>query len=349
MFLRERSCRQGKRYQVQVFKNGIRVSKTFKIKKEAEAWAREMEVSVDHGEFEDRRSSSKVTFAELAEKYEQVVLPTKPRSKQEGIVRRLKKDLGGYTLDKITPRLLSEYKDHLLGEITPRGKKRSGSTVVRILVTLSHIFSKAAKEWGLVRTNPVLRIEKPKESEPRIRFLDDEERVRLLEACKKSSCSLLYSLVIVAISCGARQGEILGLHWSDVDFLKERLILRKTKNNEIRSVPLKGHALGLLKKLKTERNSEFVFPNKKLDGPIDIRSSWEFAIQRAGIKNFRFHDLRHSCASGLAMCGASLLEIAEVLGHKTLTMVKRYSHLTESHTSKVVEKMNEGIFGGDNV
>ena len=78
---------------------------------------------------------------------------------------------------------------------------------------------------------------------------------------------------------------------------------------------------------------------------MSIREAWTFAVQRAGITNFRFHDLRHSAASYLAMGGASLAEIAEVLGHKTLQMTKRYTHLTESHTRGVVERMNQAIFG----
>jgi integrase len=88
-----------------------------------------------------------------------------------------------------------------------------------------------------------------------------------------------------------------------------------------------------------------VFPSKNFKDPIDIRTPWETAIKRAKVSDFRFHDLRHSAASYLAMNGASLAEIAEILGHKTLQMVKRYSHLSESHTSKVVAAMNEKLFG----
>ena len=89
-----------------------------------------------------------------------------------------------------------------------------------------------------------------------------------------------------------------------------------------------------------------MFPSKVyFNKPIDIRSAWEFAVKKAGIKDFRFHDLRHSCASYLAMNGSSILEIAAVLGHKTLQMAKRYSHLSDSHLSDVVSRMNEKILG----
>ena len=125
------------------------------------------------------------------------------------------------------------------------------------------------------------------------------------------------------------------------------IILHETKNGERRILPLTGHALELMKEHSKIRqlNCDLVFPGKDFKKPIDLRTPFETALKRAEIENFRWHDLRHSCASYLAMNGASLAEIAEVLGHKTLSMVKRYSHLSEAHTSKVVARMNEQIFG----
>jgi integrase len=141
------------------------------------------------------------------------------------------------------------------------------------------------------------------------------------------------------------------LTWSDIDFSKRRITLYETKNGEIRVVPLVGKSLKLLKSLENNRQMDtvLIFPSQKgqkPQKPASLRSSWEKALQKAEISNFRFHDLRHSCASYLAMNGASLAEIAEVLGHKTLQMVKRYAHLSEAHTTSVVENMNEKIFGG---
>ena len=144
-----------------------------------------------------------------------------------------------------------------------------------------------------------------------------------------------------------RQGEILNLRWRDIDFEKERIIIPETKNGEIRQVAITGHCLELVKLLDKVRrlDSIYLFPGKFPKRPIDIRSAWETAIKKAEIPNFKFHDLRHSCASYLAMNGASLAEIAEVLGHKTLAMVKRYAHLSETHTAGVISRMNEKIFG----
>ncbi len=143
--------------------------------------------------------------------------------------------------------------------------------------------------------------------------------------------------------------EILNLIWSDIDFERQVIILHETKNGERRVLPVQGFALSLMKAHAKVRNlhCDYVFPSKKKCQPIDIRTSWENALAKSKIEDFRFHDLRHSAASYLAMNGASLAEIAEVLGHKTLQMVKRYAHLSEAHTSTVIASMNKKIFGDD--
>jgi len=155
--------------------------------------------------------------------------------------------------------------------------------------------------------------------------------------------------VVLALSTGMRQGEILGLRWPAVDLTAGRITLHETKNDERRVVPLASKALELLKShAKVRRlDTDLLFPGKvKHSVPMDLRTPWETALKKAGIEDFHFHDLRHSCASYLAMNGASLAEIAEVLGHKTLAMVKRYAHLSEAHTAGVVSRMNAKIFGG---
>lgn len=143
-------------------------------------------------------------------------------------------------------------------------------------------------------------------------------------------------------------GELNNLRWSDVDWQRRVITLHDTKNKERRLLPLAHYALQLMEEHNKVRNiaSDLVFPSSSHPmKPWDSRSSWQSALQKANIQNFRFHDLRHSCASYLAMNGASIAEIAEVLGHKTLQMVKRYAHLSEAHTAKVVQRMNERIFG----
>ncbi len=160
---------------------------------------------------------------------------------------------------------------------------------------------------------------------------------------------MLYIVVVIALSTGMRQAEIMNLKWQDIDFEREHIILHETKNGERRSVPLKGKCLELMREY-AQRHCQFsglLFPSIKLhhpQKPIDLRFSWEQALKAANIKDFRFHDLRHCAASYLLMSGASLGEISIILGHKTLNMVKRYAHLSDSHTSNVVANMNQQIF-----
>ena len=137
------------------------------------------------------------------------------------------------------------------------------------------------------------------------------------------------------------------MRWADVDLKRGALTFHETKNGERRTVPLIGQALTLMQQhTKVRRiDTELVFPDATGKRPVGIREAFEDAVKRAGIADFRFHDLRHSFASYLAMNGATLAEIAEVLGHKTLAMVKRYAYLSEAHTRGVVERMNRAVFG----
>ena len=219
------------------------------------------------------------------------------------------------------------------------------------MAALSHAFTIAIREWGWLEESPMRKVSKPQEPRGRVRFLSDDERERLLAACRTSYNPYLYIAVVLSLSTGARKMEILGLCWRDVDFQRQTITLHHTKNGERRVLPLKGHALELTQQYFNERNmgSDFVFPSRNGKNPFDLRRAWTSALKESNIPNFRWHDLRHTAASYFAMNGATLAEIAEILGHKTLAMVKRYAHLSEAHTAGVVEKMNEQIFGKDNV
>jgi integrase len=256
-------------------------------------------------------------------------------------------ELGTRTLADVTPAVIAEARDKLARGVTVRGAPRSPSTAVRYLAALSHAFAVAVKEWGWLEDSPLRKVAKPKEPRGRVRYLGDEERARLLEECRKSDSPDLYCAVVLALSTGGRRMEILSLRWGQADFARRAITLLETKNGEIRSLPLVGHAFDLMaERAKVRRiDTDLVFPGRKKNRAVDLRTPFETALKRAGIEDFRWHDLRHSAASYLAMNGATLAEIAEVLGHKTLAMVKRYAHLSQAHTTRVVEAMNTRIFG----
>ena len=194
---------------------------------------------------------------------------------------------------------------------------------------------------------PISKITKPREPSGRVRFLSDDERERLLNACKASDNPFLYVVVVLAISSGMRQSEIMNLTWQQVDLKRKQIILEKTKNKTCRTIPLASLALDLLLEhlQECQLHHHLLFPGKIAGKPMDLRKAWISALKQAGIKDFRFHDLRHSAASYLAMSGCSLVEIGVLLGHKRLEVTKRYAHLSQKHISKIVERMNTEIFG----
>ena len=352
----KRTASDGKSsYQVKVRLKGYPAETgTFERLTDARKWASATETAMREGRHFKTGEAKRRTMAELIGRYIQDVLPGKPKNIriQTQQLTWWRDQIGAYTLADITPSLIAEYRDKLAGGETVRGTQRSPATVNRYLAALSHVLTIAVTEWEWLDDSPMRKVRKPTESRGRVRFLTDDERPRLLKACKESGNSYLYPVVVLALSTGMRQGEIMGLSWDNVDLIKGRAILHETKNGERRAVAITGHALDLLKEMSKVRriDSKLIFPSKEIapqkpQKPMDLRTPWEAALKKAEISDFKFHDLRHSAASYLAMNGASLAEIAEVLGHKTLQMVKRYAHLSEGHTARVVESMNSKIFG----
>jgi len=324
---------------------------TFKRLTDAKNWIQDTESAIRDGRHFKTVESKKHTFGDLVDRYIKDVLPTKPKQavRQKMQLEWWKEKMGVYLLADITPALIVQYRDELSIGTTYRGTQRSPATVVRYMSALSHAFTIAMKEWQWVEDTPTRKVTNPKESKGRVRFLDDDDRAKLLIACKESSNPCLYPCVILALSTGMRQAELMGLKWPDVNLKDGFLILHETKNGDRRRVPLSGLALALLQEhAKVRRlDTQLLFPsNIHPDKPIILRGAFATALDAAGITDFRWHDLRHCTASYLAMNGASLAEIAEILGHKTLAMVKRYAHLSDGHVSSVVASMNEKIFGG---
>ncbi len=157
--------------------------------------------------------------------------------KQTAQLHWWKKKIGHYLLSDITPSLIAEQRDNLLREVTNRGEFRSAATAVRYMAALSHAFTVAVKEWGWI-DDSIVKSQNQK-NRGRVRFLDEDERTRLLAACRK--VKILISIHhCIGLSTGMRQGEILNLKWSDVDIERGRVILHETKNGEIRQVLLLG-------------------------------------------------------------------------------------------------------------
>ncbi|MFP6826273.1 MAG: site-specific integrase [Pseudohongiellaceae bacterium] len=264
--------------------------------------------------------------------------------------------IGNKVLGVITPSVVIECRRKLQTEPANygrhQGKQRSNATVNRYVASLRALLGYASTEWQWLDENPCLRIKNLREPKGRCRFLSESEQDALLLACKNClKYPEMSTIVLLAITTGMRRSEITGLSWNDIDFKYQRITLRITKNNETRSVPLVGPALISLKeraKVRPIDSAAFVFPSHGKRGqkrPFDMDYAWTLVRSEAGLVDFRFHDLRHTAASFLAMSGAGLREIGDILGHKTLAMVQRYSHLTHDHKSATVERMVKLMFG----
>lgn len=321
---------------------------TFPTRTQAKIWAHKMENEIREGRYFTKQDDKEKTFGDLADRYINNELIKRPKSlkKQSSQLDWWKKHLGKYFLCHISPSMIANLRDQLLLEKTQRGGLRTSSTTNRYLAVLSRAFNVAVKEWGWLKDNPVLKITRPQENKPRERYLEKDEITRLLSECKKCKKSpFLYAIVLFALATGARLGEIVNLQWADVDFMRAVATFRDTKNGETRSVPLSKMITVCLKEEYCRRliASKYVFPSKDGKKPVDIRTGWDNVLKKSGLKGVCFHSLRHTAASQLAQRGVSTLEIAAILGHKTLAMVKRYSHFSTSSTAEAVHRMNEEL------
>jgi len=344
-YFRKRQGKKGIRWQAVIRMGGRRTQvATFRTKGEAEEWSRGIETAISKGSYLPTYEAKRRTVKDLLERYKETEIPKKkdrvnPARHADFWIDRL----GDLKLFELSRAAIVEVRDEL-------AKERAPATVNRYLALLSHACTMAEREWEWIETNPLRKVSRMPESTGRVRYLSDDERHRLLRACRDSAHPHLYPIVLIALTTGARKGEILGLHWKDVDLCSNRAVLQDTKNKERRTLTLVPQVVDELRKLQKVRriDGDLIFSDPKATvisrgghkppGYFYFEKDWRKARDAAQLKDFRFHDLRHSCASYLAMNGATTAEIAAVLGHKTLAMVKRYSHLSDEHVRGIVER-----------
>lgn len=345
---RDKNGKKQTKYRVKIrIKGRPSVSATFDRLTDARKWVTDTERDIRNGLYFKNKEAEKHTLTDAITRYKRDILPTKGSQKdnQSYQLDWWNSELGDYLLADIGGPEINECRDKLLSERTHQSKTRSGSTVNRYLSALSHVFSIAVTEWYWLDENPFKSVRRPKENKARNRYLEQDEIKSLLNACKTSRYPHLYTIVVLALSTGARRGEIMSLTWKDVDMNNHRITLHNTKNGDTRSLPLVSHAHELVEKLPRRIDSKLIFPGSNPAKPKDLRYVWYSAVDKAKLTGFRFHDLRHTAASYLAMNSASLVEIAEILGHRTLQMVKRYAHLSDQHRQEAVKRMNTTMFG----
>jgi integrase len=249
------------------------------------------------------------------------------------ICKALGSFFGKHSLADINAPMVEQYKQKRTSEPTVHGKQRSPSRVNKELAVLSKILSMAL-EADLIAAKPKIRLFKV--SSERIRYLSDDEEVRLLEAL--NNCTWLQNIVIFALHTGMRRGEIFNLQWFDVDMMRQAIKVRYTKSGKDRTIPMNQTVRGLLEGLP--KTSSYIFPSPKTGKRmIDLKRKFDEARKKAEIVNLRFHDLRHTFATRMANAGVDIFTLAELLGHSDIRITKRYAHGTEETKRRAVEKL----------
>ena len=322
------------------------LARTFDTKGEARNWAADVEKEMRMGRYQDVRPAEKITFAEVLSRYlEQVSTKKRPNSEARDKIsaRAILDGFGSeISLAGINPQRLAAYRDMRMKIVSP-------STIQKEFALLSHMFNVARREWGLPVENPVPDVTRPKVDNNRTRFLTKEEAQKLLEAAKTSRNKKLYPYLLVMMHTGMRPSEAAGLTWGDVN-LDARLVKLQITKTDMRYVPLTEVAENVLRSIRptdVEKGMYVFLPPSSVQSRLirgvpchHFKRSFGTARIKAGLEDIHLHDLRHTAASHLLMAGVDIRTLAEILGHKTLQMVHRYTHLLNDHKLKAIERIN---------
>lgn len=320
-----------KNYFIDYYANGRRIREQIGTSRVlAENTLRKRKLAIAENRFLDVRKQQKIKFEDFADEYIELYLKTNRKDWEKSEIfniRRLKKFFRGRYLYEITPIMVEKFKLERRKEVGP-------ATTNRALSCLRAMINKAI-QWGKCSgENPFKKgVKLFKENNTRLRYLEKKEIPELLKNCH----GLLKPVVILALNTGMRRGEILSLKWKDIDFKRDIIYLYKTKNNEKREVPMNEYAKTALIRVRKNPRSAYIFCNNSGEPFRNLRKSFFTALKKSGIVNFRFHDLRHTFASHLVMSGVDLNTVRELMGHKSLDMTLRYSHLSPDHKKHAVD------------
>jgi len=304
-------------WHVQIRRKGYPTqTKTLETKVAAETWAREIEGEMDKGVFISRAEAERTTLREVLERYEREVTPSKKgAAKEKSVIKKLLADpLSARFMATIRGADIAALRDDRLKDYAPK-------TVVNELALLSNVFNIARREWGMESLlNPIGMVSKPRIKNARDRRLTEDELDKIVA---NTGSRELPAIIRLLTETAMRRGELSKLRWEHID-LKDRVAtLYDTKNSEDRVVPLSRRAVSALTSLP-RRNDGKVFGMT----PDAITKAFSRACKRLGIEDACIHDLRHEATSRLFEKGTlDVMEVATITGHKTLQMLKRYTHL----------------------
>jgi integrase len=319
--------KRGKNWYVDFTFHGERVREMIgPARKTAQVTIAKRKAEIAENKFLDvRKDPDPVRFYDFAKEYLQWSKANKKPStfnRDLSLMRQLNKELETKALHEITTWQIEKWKAKRKEEVKP-------ASVNREIALLKHMFSKAI-EWDKVKESPAKKVKLLKGEVKRVRFLMPDEIQRLLSNCADH----LKPIVTVALHTGMRKGELLSLQWYQVDFGQGIITLIDTKNHERRDIPMNETVKATLGQI--ERKGAYIFCNGDGKTFADVRTSFETALRKAGIEDFRFHDTRHTFASNLVMEGVDIMTVKELMGHKDLTMTLRYAHLAPNHKTKAI-------------
>jgi integrase len=279
-----------------------------------------------------RKEPDPIKFYDFAKEYLQWAKANKKPSsygRDLSLMRQLNKEFETKAIQEITTWQIEKYKARRKEEIQP-------ASVNRELALLKHMYSKAI-EWDKCKDSPAKKVKLLKGEVKRVRFLMPDEIQTLLSNCVDH----LKPIVTVALHTGMRKGELLSLRWDQINFEQGIISLLDTKNHERRDIRMNETVKTALKAI--EKKSPYVFCNGDGETFANVRRSFETALRKSTIKDFRFHDLRHTFASTLVMAGVDIMTVKELLGHKTLEMTLRYSHLAPDHKTRAINILDRAM------
>ncbi|MBL7084252.1 MAG: site-specific integrase [Candidatus Aminicenantes bacterium] len=316
--------RVGNKYYIDFYADGRRIRKHVGSKRDAENALNAVKADVLRGEYKFKKDR-KIRFDNFAKEYlEYAKINKKSWSRDESSLKRLLPFLGDLLLSKIAPRHIEEYKRMRLEKV------RTG-TINRELACLKHMFTIAEKLGKFDGENPVKKVKFLQERQYVMKILDREEIKRLINV----AADHLKPIIIIALNTGMRKGEILNLHWRDIDFIDHYIFIKETKSNIMRKIPINSVVATTLKSIK--KDNDFVFPGpRKGEKYSDIFYPFKQACRKADIKDMRFHDLRHTAATLMVIGGIDLVTVKEILGHSSIEQTMRYAHPTPENKRKAV-------------
>jgi integrase len=312
--------KRGDYWRVKIRRKGFPIqTRSFDTKTNPQRWARDIETEMDKGSFLDRTESEKNTLRDVLFRYIDEVTPLKRGASAEAPRLRamMLRPIAELKIAALSSMHIAKYRDDRLKEV-------AGATVNKELNLIAHALETARREWGIhIPENPVRLVRRPQGAKPRERRLVGDEPQRLLAACADARNPFLLPIVNLAIETAMRQAEIVGMDWKHVDLKKCIAFLPETKNGETRGVPLSTTAVATIRTLPLATTGK-LFPGVTTEA---IKRAFMRACERAEMENFHFHDLRHEATSRLFEKGLNPLEVASITGHKTLQMLRRYTHL----------------------